>query len=200
MTKIHCGEVKLVALKDIKLNSLNRNSHPPEQIAQLAKIISYNGFRMPGTISNQSGILIAGEGRYLAAKELGMKKMPVFFQDFDSLEHEYAHGIADNALQRQAILDMSAINEDIGPLGPEFDIDMLGIKEFKIDVSERALLHEVNHGDENAEWVDMPEFEESQKYIYLSFQFSTELQRDLYVKDNNIEIFRKMANQWIVKK
>jgi len=131
--QIKSNEIKLVALDDIKLNNLNSNRHPPEQIDRLAELIKYQGFRVPGIISNRSGVLIAGEGKYLAAKKLGMTQMPIIYQDFDSDEQETAFGISDNAIAAWANLDLSFINTHLPDLGPDFDIDMLGIKNFSIE-------------------------------------------------------------------
>ena len=134
--EIKSQEIKLVPLKDIKLNPKNRNKHPKEQIDEIARIIQYQGFRRPGTISNRSGFLSCGEGRYLAAKRLKMTHMPVMFQDYEDEIQEYADGIADNAIDKWAILDFQKINTDIGELGP-FDISLLGIKDFQVDVADR---------------------------------------------------------------
>jgi hypothetical protein len=128
---IRSQSIKMVPLDEIKLNADNMNQHPPEQIDRLAKIIQESGFRTPGTISNRSGILIAGEGRYWAAKKLGMKKMPCIYQDFDSDESEFSHGIADNALQSWSVLNLSKINQKIGDMGP-FDLSLLGMQNFDV--------------------------------------------------------------------
>lgn len=136
MADIRSKEINLVPIEDIKLNPKNRNRHPQDQIERLAKLIEFQGFRNPITVSNRSGIAIAGEGRFLAAKLIGMSHVPVIFHDFDSEEQEYAYGISDNAIADWAELDLAAINADLGDLGPDFDLDMLGMKDFKLDVSE----------------------------------------------------------------
>src|SRR3954469_4530082 len=110
---VRIKDVQMVAIKDVVLNPKNRNTHSPEQIDQIVKIIAYQGFRRPCTISNQTGYLVCGEGRYLAAKKLKLKEIPVMYQDYDSPEQEYADGIADNAIDKWASLDLSGINSDI---------------------------------------------------------------------------------------
>ncbi|MBK7380574.1 MAG: site-specific DNA-methyltransferase [Ignavibacteriales bacterium] len=134
---IQSKDIQIVPIDKIIPNEKNRNRHPDLQIDRLAKIISINGFRNPLVVSNQSGKLVVGHGRLLAAKKLGMKTVPVIFQDFDSPELEYAHAIADNSLQTWSELDLSGINSDLGDLGPDFDIDLLGIKDFTIDVADK---------------------------------------------------------------
>ena len=147
---IKSKDIELVALKDIKLNPNNRNKHPAEQIDRLVKIIEYQGFRTPVTISNQSGNLAAGEGRYLAAKKMKMTHIPAIFQDFDNEDQELAYGISDNAVSSWSELDISGINAfDIPNLGPDFDIDLLGIKNFNLDISEKFEMEDELKDDMN---------------------------------------------------
>ena len=63
--------------------------------------------------------------------------MPVVYQDFDSTEAEYAFIQADNAIALWAELDLAGINADIGDLGPDFDINMLGIQDFTLDPADK---------------------------------------------------------------
>ena len=130
-------DVRIVSVDEIRPNERNRNSHPPEQIDRLCKIIEYQGFRTPLIVSNQSGKLVSGHGRLLAAKKLGLKELPVLFQDFESSDQEMAAGISDNAVSAWAELDLSGINLDLGDLGPDFDIDLLGIEDFVIEPADK---------------------------------------------------------------
>lgn len=131
LIRVKPDAVKIIPIGEIKLNSENRNVHPPDQIDRLAKMIQANGFRNPIIISNQSEVSIAGEGRVLAALKLGMTHVPVIFQDFDSPEQEYQFGVGDNAIAAWSTLDYSKIHHDIGDLGP-FDIELLGIRDFTV--------------------------------------------------------------------
>lgn len=128
--KIKANEIKLVALSDIKLNPKNRNKHPKEQIDRAVEIIKYQGFRRPVTISNRTGILVCGEGRYLAAKQLSLKEIPAMFQDYDDADQELADAVADNALDKWAELDLVGIGEDVEGLAAGFNLDLIGIKDF----------------------------------------------------------------------
>lgn len=130
--KVHCKEIKLVPVSEIKLNPSNLNSHGQSQIEHLAKIIKEVGFRRPCTISNRSGYLNCGEGRYLAAIRLGMKEIPCMYQDYASEEQELQDAVADNMIDKQAIFDMSALHEQLFDLEP-FDLDLLGIKNFQLE-------------------------------------------------------------------
>ena len=127
--KIHC-EGKLTNISSLTRHSKNANVHPGDQVERLAKILLYQGFRSPIVVSNLSGSIVAGHGRLEAAIKNGWLKVPVVYQDFESEEQEIAHLHADNAIAFWAQLDFAAINNQIGDLGPDFDLDMLGINGF----------------------------------------------------------------------
>lgn len=134
---IRSKDIRIVSVKELKQNPNNRNHHPQTQIERLAKVIKYQGFRNPIVVSNQSGFIVAGHGRFLAAIRAGLKEVPVIYQDFENAEQEYAYGVSDNAVSLWAELDFTGINNDLQDLGPEFDIDMLGIKDFALDISDK---------------------------------------------------------------
>lgn len=139
--KIHC-EAREMPIEGLKTHPKNRNKHSKEQIERLCKILTYQGWRYPIKVSNLSGFITSGHGRLMAARKLGLKTVPVSFQDYDSDEQEYADVQSDNAIASWAELDMSMINEDIGDLGPDFDLELLGIKNFTVDVAEKGLIED----------------------------------------------------------
>jgi ParB-like chromosome segregation protein Spo0J len=106
---IRCAHDALVALEKIQPNPRNPNTHPPDQIKALAKIITHQGWRSPLVVSNQSGFIVAGHGRYEAALILGVESVPVNFQDFENEADEWAHLIADNRLAELADMNESAL-------------------------------------------------------------------------------------------
>ena len=140
--KIHCKYDELVAIENLKPHPKNRNNHPKDQIKRLAKILDYQGWRYPVKVSKQTGFVTSGHGRIESAKENGWKDVPVSFQDYETSDMEIADLNADNEIARWADLDLSGLNDDIKDLGPDFDIEMLGIKNFTIDVVEKGLCDE----------------------------------------------------------
>lgn len=142
--KIHCTYNELFPISSLKPSPKNRNKHPQEQIERLAKILEYQGWRYPIKVSNQSGFITSGHGRLLAAKSLGQTEVPVNFQDYESEEQEYADIQADNAIASWAELDLAGINTDLEQLGPDFDLDMLGIKDFVLEPADK-------YGDQDAD-------------------------------------------------
>lgn len=135
--QIHCKYDELINPSKLKNHPKNRNKHGQDQIERLAELYKYHGIRHPIIVSKLSKCIVAGHGRKLAAIRAGIKEMPVVYQDFESSESEYAFIQADNAIALWAELDMAGINEDISDLGPDFDINMLGIQDFTIDVADK---------------------------------------------------------------
>lgn len=125
-------EIKWIETGSLKEHPQNNNKHPKEQIERLAKVIKYQGFRSPITVSNLSGYIVAGHARLKAAKEIGMTKVPVSYQDFADEAQEYAHLTADNALALWAKIDMSAVEEYAKSIDVDFDLDFLGFNDFSL--------------------------------------------------------------------
>ena len=134
---IHCKFDTLADPRTLQDHAKNRNKHSDEQIERLAKLYGYHGVRHPIIVSSLSGCIVAGHGRKLAAIKAGIKEMPVVFQGFADEVAEYAFIQADNAIASWADLDLAGINADLGDLGPDFDLEMLGIEAFTLDIAEK---------------------------------------------------------------
>jgi hypothetical protein len=130
---IRCLYDELIAVKDLKPHPKNRNIHPFSQIERLSKIITYQGIRAPILVSRRSGFIVKGHGTLEAFEQAGGTLAPICWQDFDSDDQEYAFLQSDNAIAGWAELDLSGINLDIAELGPDLDLDMLGLKNFHVD-------------------------------------------------------------------
>ena len=139
---IHCEHQKLIPIDEIKYHPRNPNKHSKEQIKRLAEIIEYQGVRHPVIVSNLTKFCIAGHGRLEALKLLGAETVPVDFQDFKDTDQEYAFMTSDNAIASWAELDLSLINSELENLGPDFDIDLLGLKDFVIEPADKEAIQD----------------------------------------------------------
>jgi hypothetical protein len=153
MIQIHAIHDALVPLKELEPHPKNRNKHSKEQIERLAKMYEYHGVRSPIIVSKESGFIVAGHGRLEAAIKAGMTDFPVVYQSFKDSDAEYAFLTADNAISEWSEIDLSGVNSDVQDLGPDFDIDMLGIKNFEIDFA----FGEIDKDEEKEEMQDKKE-------------------------------------------
>ena len=142
--KVHCKYDELVAVGELKAHPKNPNKHPKDQIKRLAQVLDYQGWRYPVKVSEATGFVTSGHGRIEAAKLNGWDKVPVNYQEYESAEQEYADVVSDNSIASWAELDLASINAMVPDLGPDFDIDLLGIEGFEIDVADK------NDGDADA--------------------------------------------------
>jgi ParB-like chromosome segregation protein Spo0J len=124
---VNCAFDELVPLEKLVPNPRNPNQHPQSQVALLAKVIAHQGWRSPVVVSTRSGFIVAGHGRYEAAKVLGLSAVPVDYQDFATEADEWAHLVADNRLAELAEADESALKGLLAELkAGDFDLDLAG--------------------------------------------------------------------------
>lgn len=131
--KIHCKFDALINPKDLRDYEKNPNKHSADQIERLAEIYAYQGIRHPIIYDPDRDCIAAGHGRKLAAIRAGIKEFPVVYQKFESDEQFYAFVASDNAIALWSDLSLSEINMKLPDLGPDFNIDMLGLKDFNLN-------------------------------------------------------------------
>jgi len=135
--KIECAYDELVDVEKLVPHPLNPNKHGEKQIKMLGKILEFQGWRSPITVSNRSGYIVAGHGRLEAAKMNGYDSVPVDKQDFENEAAEYAHIIADNKIASLAEHDDALMIETIKDLElEEMDFELLGLDDFEFKIEE----------------------------------------------------------------
>jgi ParB-like chromosome segregation protein Spo0J len=148
--KIQSENIELVETSELVRHPKNMHQHSEDQIERLSKLIDYQGWRVPLIVEKGTNYIVAGNGRHMVAEKKGIKKVPVIYQEFESEAQLYAFIVSDNAIGKDtwATLDLSQINLDIQDLGPELDIDMLGLKSFKVDPIDNLDLNQEPRVDE----------------------------------------------------
>jgi DNA modification methylase len=107
----------------------NSRTHSDDQIRQIAASIEEFGFTNPILIDGDSGI-IAGHGRLLAARQIGMEKVPVVILDHLTPTQRRAYVIADNKLALNAGWDDDILAAELAALELEdFDVELLGFSD-----------------------------------------------------------------------
>lgn len=110
----------------------NARTHSEDQVAQIAASIAEFGFTNPILIGADD-VIIAGHGRLLAAKLLGMTEVPVIVLDHLSDAQRRALVIADNRIAENAGWDEAMLRAELAALREdEFDLDVLGFGEAEL--------------------------------------------------------------------
>jgi DNA modification methylase len=124
---VWCRHDELKDVTELVENPRNPNKHPDKQVALLAKIIRGQGWRQPITISNRSGFIVKGHGRFQAAKVLNVELVPVEYQDYESEAAEYADLMADNRIAELAEPDAGLIDDLLKDvMFEDFDLELTG--------------------------------------------------------------------------
>lgn len=111
----------------------NSRTHSDAQVAQIAASIKEFGWTNPILVSGDNSI-IAGHGRLMAARKLGMEEVPVIVLDHLSKAQQRALVIADNQLALNAGWNMDMLKAEIEDLQLEdFDLNILGFDDKFLD-------------------------------------------------------------------
>ena len=124
--------VELVPIERLLPYAGNARVHDHDQIARIAASIARFGWTVPALV-DERGVLVAGHGRLLAARHLGLKEVPVIRLDHLTDAEARAYRIADNKLTEIAGWDEEALAAELARLGEDgFDLSLTGFDEEEI--------------------------------------------------------------------
>jgi ParB-like chromosome segregation protein Spo0J len=116
----------------------NSRTHSDEQVAQIAASIKEWGWTTP-VLVDDTGQIIAGHGRIMAARKLGMSEVPVIVAEGWTDAQKRAYVIADNKLALNAGWDNELLALEFGELeGLGFDLELTGFTLDEIDALKRG--------------------------------------------------------------
>ena len=128
--------VRWLPVEALRPDQRNARLHSGEQVARIAESIAAFGFNVPVLIDEKGGVL-AGHGRVLAAKRLGLKEAPAIVLDHLGEAQRRAFMIADNRLAELAFWDEGRLRlelEELKNLDLDFAIDATGFTMDEIDL------------------------------------------------------------------
>jgi DNA modification methylase len=123
-------------VEELTLDPANPRVHSKKQIRQIAKSIQVFGFIVP-ILVDRNGKVIAGHGRLLAARELGIEQVPTLCLDHLTPEQANAFMIADNRLTEIASWDDRLLAQQLKELtllDLDFSIELTGFEIAEIDL------------------------------------------------------------------
>ncbi len=96
--------VEYVPLDTLTLDPENARLHKPEQIKQIARSIEAFEFNVP-ILADRDGKFLAGQGRFMACRNLGLVEVPVIRLEHLTPAQARAFAIADNRLAETSTWD-----------------------------------------------------------------------------------------------
>ena len=126
----------------------NARTHSEQQVAQIAGSIAEFGFVNPVLVGDD-GVIVAGHGRVLAARKLGLTEAPVIVLSHLSPTQRRALMIADNQLTLGGAWNDEMLAAELAALKDEaFDLELLGFDDADLD---RLLAMELDPDDGEAD-------------------------------------------------
>lgn len=149
------SKIELIDVSTLIPYARNSRTHSDDQVQQVAASIKEFGFTNPILISETDDI-IAGHGRLMAAKLLGMKEVPCIRLSHLNDKQRKAYVIADNKLALNAGWDDELLALELGELKDgEFDLSLTGFSQDELDAL--LLVEEVEGLTDEDDVPDVPE-------------------------------------------
>jgi DNA modification methylase len=118
--------VEVIGIEKLIPYVKNSRTHSDEQVAQIAASIKEFGFNNPVLIGSDD-VIIAGHGRVMAARKLGMLEVPCIRLGHLTETQRKAYIIADNRLALNAGWDEELLTIELNDLlADNFALDILG--------------------------------------------------------------------------
>ena len=134
---MHLNEIQNVPISRLRANPRNARTHSKKQIRQIADSIEKFGFITP-IIVDENKVILAGHGRWLAAKLLRLHRIPILVVAGLSEAQRRAYALADNKLAERAGWDIAALAIELDEIAPllskaGLDIQLTGFEPAEID-------------------------------------------------------------------
>lgn len=128
MNKSSLLKIELRSISSLIPYQNNARVHSDAQIAQIAASIKEFGFTNPVLLDGENGI-IAGHGRVMAARKLGIENVPCIELTYLSEAQKKAYVLADNKLALNATWDDALLEIELQELTRlDFDITLTGFE------------------------------------------------------------------------
>lgn len=192
MKEIKELKTKLINLDEITPYENNAKEHPDWQIAQIKNSIEQFGFNDPIAVNENMGI-IEGHGRYLAAKELGLKEVPCIILSGMTADEERAYIIAHNKLTMNTGFDLEVLEYELNALKVEdFDLSLTGFENIEIDdILNSDEINALNSISEDGYSSLADDIKEGAEIFTISFNFPIDKKQDIenLIKERGKEYF-----------
>jgi ParB-like chromosome segregation protein Spo0J len=165
-------EIEQIDIEDLIPYAMNARTHSDAQVAQIAGSIKEFGFNNPVLI-DKDNVLIAGHGRVMAGRKLGLKEVPAIRLGHLTENQKKAYILADNRIALNSSWDYELLESEMRDLkDADYDLGSLGF-----DEKELELIADVKPLDE------MPELPDGDKQPFQQITFTLHDEQKSVVDD-----------------
>ena len=130
---VEMNQIELLLVSSLIPYARNSRTHSDEQVTQIAASIREFGFTNPVLIDS-NGTIIAGHGRVMAAKKVGLSEVPCIRLGHLSQSQIRAYVIADNKLALNAGWDDEMLKSELLALQEDgFNTDLTGFSDDELN-------------------------------------------------------------------
>lgn len=123
-------KIEYIPIDDLKPYEGNARVHEERSVDAIKNSILEFGFEDPLEIWGDDNIIVAGHGRYEAAFQLGIEKLPCIRLDHLTDEERRAYTIASNSVAELSGWKFDVLEEELEALG-SFDMSKYGFDDYK---------------------------------------------------------------------
>ena len=137
----HEPKIAYLSVEQLYPDPTNPRKHSRHQIRAIAKSIEAFSFNAP-ILVDRTRKIIAGHGRYEAAKFLGLVQVPVIFLDHLTETQAKAYQLADNKLTDRSTWDDNKVAlqlKELSDMALDFDIEAIGFELPELDFRIQSL-------------------------------------------------------------
>lgn len=193
-------------ITELKIYEKNPKKHSEKQINCLKKSIQEFGFVIPILISSDN-VIIAGHGRYEAAKRLKLKDVPCLINEKLSLSQQNAYRIADNKIAELGDWDYEMLLAELEKITQDFDVEILGCEKLDEDLN-FLFANETSDVLKDLEKEQIKKEKEKEVEVFFVFQFDDikikldepkyQKIRDFFLKNSQGKSLKEKIFNWIV--
>ena len=138
-------------------------------------------------VVDENMTILGGNMRYRASVEAGLKEVYV----------KVAKGLTDEQKQEFIVKDNVSFGEwDWSTLGNKWKTNELDNWGLDVWQNYDDNVNKVNSGDENSEWVGMPEFESKEDTLKIIVHFTNENDRNEFAEEHKLKFMTKLSKTW----
>ena len=188
-------KIEYVPIGSIHEYSGNAKKHTKKQVKQIADSIQQFGFNDPIAVDG-SGIVIEGHGRLLAARSLGMDKVPVITLDGLTDEQRRAYTLIHNQLTLNTENDLKQLAIELESIKsidmPAFSLDL---PEIRLQLDALATADDFTIDDIN-EVDGYDEHNDDREYFEKTFTFPIAKKKQIvcYLKKHYDEVINRIIH------
>lgn len=138
--------IEYIPIEKLTPNKKNARAHHADDIQCIKNSIEQFGMCDPIGVWGDDNIIVEGQGRLQALKELGYTEVPTIRLDFLTDEERRAYGIAHNKTAENSSWNFENLNAEMSDLNIDFNFKDFGFK-FEVEKErQKALYDEFKNG------------------------------------------------------